>query len=144
MKTRHFIHHLDHPRLEAAIRQAELRTSGEIVVIVHHRPVKDAVAAARAEFVRRRLHQTSRRNAVLLYVAPESQAFAILGDEGVHRECGAAFWSEVAAGMQESFRRGDHTAALLTGIERAGALLAEKFPAIPGDLNELPDRIIEE
>jgi len=135
---------MDRTRIEAAIHDAETKTSGEIVVVIHHEPVADAVAFARQEFVRRGLHQTKARNAVLLFVAPESQSFALIGDEGVHRECGAAFWSELAATMQGHFRAGDYTAALLSGIARAGALLAQHFPAGPDDRNELPDQVIEE
>ena len=142
MKTDQFINRLDRARLEAAIGAAEAKTSGEIRVLVHERPVDDAVAAAQAEFLRLGMPQTRERNAVLLFVAPASQAFAIIGDEGVHRKCGNAFWSELAATMQASFRREDYTGALLEGIERAGTLLAGHFPRRPDDKNELPDRVV--
>ena len=144
MKPGHFIAKLDRQRIETAIAQAELQTSGELRVVIHRKPVADAVAAARHEFVRLGMTKTRQRNAVLLFVAPASQAFAIIGDEGVHAKCGDPFWTEVAAAMQKNFRDGDHTAALLEGIGRAGALLAAHFPREPGDANELPDRVIEQ
>ncbi|MBI2517194.1 MAG: TPM domain-containing protein [Opitutae bacterium] len=144
MKTRHFINKLQRQLIEDAIRDAEQKTSGEIVVLIHHKPVQDAVAFARNEFLRRGLQETKERNAVLIFVAPESQSFALIGDEGVHQKCGDTFWSELAATMQGDFRAGNYTAALLDGIERAGALLAEHFPARPDDKNELPNRVIEQ
>ena len=143
MKPGHFIAKLDRQLIETAIHQVELKTSGEIRVVIHRKPVDNAVAAARREFVRLGMTMTRHRNAVLLFVAPASQAFAIIGDEGVHAKCGDVFWTEVAAVMQKNFRDGNHTAALLEGIERAGALLAAHFPPESGNANELPDKVIE-
>jgi uncharacterized membrane protein len=144
VKPRHFIAKLDRQLIETAIQQAELKTSGEIRVVIHRKPVDDAVAKARHEFVRLGMPKTRHRNAVLLFVAPASQAFAIIGDEGVHAKCGDPFWAEVAAVMQKNFRDGNHTAAIIEGIERAGALLAAHFPHEPGDANQLPNRVIEQ
>lgn len=144
MKPRHFIANLDRQRIEAAIAGAERQTSGEIRVLIHKQPVEDAVAFAQKEFLRLGMQKTRARNAVLLFVAPASQAFAIIGDEGVHAKCGAPFWTEVASAMQKNFRAGDHTAALLEGIGRAGALLAQHFPASPGDAHELQNQVIEQ
>jgi uncharacterized membrane protein len=143
MKPEQFIAKLDRAAIEAAIQQAELKSSGEVRVAISQKPVDDPVAAARAEFARQGMTKTRQRNAVLLFIAPASQGFAIIGDEGVHAKCGDAFWSEVAAAMQKNFRDGHYTAALLEGIERSGTLLATHFPPEAGDANELPDRVIE-
>jgi uncharacterized membrane protein len=143
MKPKHFIARLDRQQIEQAIQRAERLTSGEIRVVIHRQPADDAVVVARAEFVRLGMPKTRHRNAVLLFVAPTSQSFAIIGDEGVHAKCGDAFWSEVAAAMQKNFRDGHHTAAIIEGINRAGVLLAEHFPPEPGAANELPNQVIE-
>ena len=145
MKPRHFIARLDRQLIETAIHQAERQTSGEIRVVIHRKPVADADAAARHEFVRLGMQKTRHRNAVLLFVAPASQTFAIIGDEGVHAKCGDPFWAEVAGAMQKNFRDGHPTAAIVDGIERAGASLAAHFPPEPGhNANELPDKVIEQ
>ncbi len=143
MKPKEFIGALDARAIETAIQEAERRTSGEIRMVVSKQAVDDPVAMARAEFVRQGMTKTKRRNAVLLFIAPVSQGFAIIGDEGVHAKCGDAFWTDVAAVMQENFRAGRHTAALLEGIARSGELLAAHFPHEAGDVNELPDPVIE-
>jgi len=143
MKTDDFIAQLDHPRLTAAITAAEKLTSGEIRVMVHRRPIDDAVSFAQAEFLRLGMQKTRDRNAVLLFVAPLSQAFAVIGDEGVHQKCGPSFWDELAATMQAAFRRADYNGALVEGIERAGALLAAHFPRRPDDTDELPNTVLE-
>ncbi|NDE98252.1 MAG: hypothetical protein EB034_08240 [Verrucomicrobia bacterium] len=86
--------------------------------------------------------QTRERNGVLLYVAPRSRTFAIVGDEGVHARCGEAFWREVAQALTAEFRKGDFTAGILLGVQRAGSLLAEHFPRQGDDRNELPDTVV--
>ncbi len=127
----------------AAIADAERRTSGEIRVFVSHRKVMNAQRAAVREFERLGMHKTKRRNAVLIFVAPVSQRFAIIGDEAVHARCGDAFWQQVAAGMAERFRQAEFTVGIVHGIEAAGKILAEHFPRSRGDINELPDKVID-
>ncbi|MEO6994182.1 MAG: TPM domain-containing protein [Lacunisphaera sp.] len=138
-----FIKQLDHSKIEATIARAELLTSGEIRVAVIHEPAGNPLAKAQALFLRLGMTKTKNRNAVLIMVAPASQTFAIIGDEGVHEKCGAQFWQELTSAMSGFFKRGDFTAGLAEGIERAGRLLAGHFPRQPDDKNELPDTVIE-
>ena len=142
MKKSEFIQQIDHPAIEGAIVQAEALTSGEIRVVVLHDPAPEPVAAAQAAFLRLGMEKTRERNGVLLFVAPASRTFAVIGDEAVHAKCGQAFWDELAAAMTGAFQRGEFTAGLLAGIDRAGALLAEHFPRRPDDTNELPNRVV--
>lgn len=134
---------IDHDRIVAAIRAAEQRTSGEIRVVVSRRKAADAIAAAQQQFNRLGMTQTSARNGVLIFVAPRSRTFAVIGDTAVHERCGDAFWRALADAMAEYFRRGEFTAGVTHGIERAGALLAEHFPRAADDRNELPDDVEE-
>jgi uncharacterized membrane protein len=101
------------------------------------------VAAARRHFDRMGMAGTPHRNAVLVFLAPRSRRFAVIGDRGVHEKCGDAFWGELASAMAAHFKRGEFTEGLLHGIERAGALLAEHFPAEPGARNEAPKDLEE-
>jgi uncharacterized membrane protein len=134
---------IDHARVTAAIAAAERRTSGEIRVLLARTKAPDPVAAARRQFERLGMTGTAERNGVLIFLAPRSRTFAVIGDTGVHEKCGDGFWRELAAAMGGHFRRGDFTTGLVGGIERAGALLAEHFPGRPDDRNELPDAIDE-
>jgi uncharacterized membrane protein len=132
---------IDHDRVVAAIAAAESRTSGEIRVLLARHKAADPVAAAQGHFGRLGLDRTRRRNAVLIFVAPRSRTFAIIGDTGVHEKCGDAFWREVAAAMAAYFKRGDFTDGLVHGIERAGTLLAAHFPPESGAGGEPPDTV---
>ena len=134
---------IDHARIVAAIGDAEGRTSGEIRVVISRRTTADAVAAAKIQFERLGMTGTAARNGVLIFLAPRSRSFAVIGDTGVHEKCGEAFWTELAAAMAEHFKRGDFTAGLVLGIARAGALLAENFPRQTDDRNELPNSVEE-
>lgn len=134
---------LDRAKIQQAIAQAELQTSGEIRVVLYPRAVEDPVATAEAEFARLAMYRTRQRNAVLILVAPQSQAFAIFGDKGVHERCGANFWEEVARGMTGFFRRGEFTEGVTSAVARTGAVLARHFPRLPDDENELSDDVVD-
>ncbi len=87
---------------------------------------------------------TRERNGVLIYVAPRIRRFRIIGDIGVHEKCGPEFWKEVAAAMEERFRRGEFTEGVIEGVERVGDVLARHFPRQSDDRNELPDKVTED
>lgn len=139
-----FFSQLDHDRIVAAIAAAESRSSGEIRVHVTQRQPDDLEARARRRFELLGMTNTAERNGVLFYIAPGLRRFQILGDLGIHEKCGDDFWKEVAAEMEESFRRGDFTEGIVLGVEKVGNLLAAHFPRSTQDRNELPDSIDEE
>ena len=138
-----FIKQLDHPAIEAAIGRAESRTSGEIRVAIIHEPCGNPLGTAQEIFMRMGMSKTRQRNAVLILVAPASQTFAVIGDQGVHEKCGDLFWQELAATMTGFFKQDNFTGGLQKGIDRAGELLATHFLRHPGDQNELPDQVID-
>ena len=134
---------LHHDRIVAAIGEAEKKTTGQIRVHVHHRAVSDPLAAAGRVFEKLGMTKTADRNGVLVFVAPRSKNFAIVGDSGIHEKCGDAFWKEAAAAMAERFRSGDFSDGLVATIEKLGAVLAEHFPRTAPGENELPNEIDE-
>jgi uncharacterized membrane protein len=141
MRARDFLNQLRHDDIVAAIGAAERRTSGEIRVFVSHKSVADPVSAAQKAFVRLGMEKTRERNGVLIFLAPLTHKFAVLGDAGVHEKCGDAFWQELAEAMTGHFRKSEFTDGILHGIQKAGELLARHFPPGPDDRNELPDSI---
>jgi hypothetical protein len=54
MHPKTFSRHLHHDHIVAAIRDAERKTSGEIRVSISPKHINDPMAAAQAEFLRRR------------------------------------------------------------------------------------------
>lgn len=143
MHTHIFLSGLDHARIEHAIAAAELRTSGELRVVIHAGKTDDPLAAAAGEFSRLGMQRTRERNAVLLLVAPRSRTFAFYGDIGIHAKCGPQFWQNLADALAADFRREAFTEGIVAALNKAGELLAEHFPRRPDDRNELPDQVIE-
>ena len=143
-KAKSFLQQVDHPRVIAAIGAAEKNTSGEIRVWVTDRDRPDALATAKGRFLKLKMDRTRHRNAVLIFIAPRSRTFAVVGDIGIDEKTGEKFWVDVRDAMKDHLRGGHYTEAILHAIETAGARLAEHFPVDPDgrNENELPNEII--
>jgi uncharacterized membrane protein len=144
MRTQRFLSHLDHERIVSAIRQAEARTSGEVRVYIQRGNFQEeALPRAQKKFLELGMQKTRERNAVLIFVAPREQKFAVIGDEGIHQKCGEQFWQELVERMRGHFQQEEFTDALVEAIESTGKLLARHFPKSADRGNELPDNIVE-
>ena len=148
MKAKHFVDALDHPRVTAAIVAAERATSGQIRVTVYHHPVEDAMAAARRQFTRLKMERTAGRNGVLIFLAPESRKFAVIGDQGIHERCGGdEYWQKVVGEtMRPLLKESRYTDAIVAAVDEVGQVLAAHFPpdGTAGGSNELPDDVTED
>jgi len=128
MHPKKFATHLQHDGIVAAIHDAEQKTSGQIRVSINHTNVDDPVAAAQAEFLRLGLDRSPARNGVLIFVAPRTHKFAVVGDAAVHAKCGDEFWRKLAGAMTGYFRKSEFTPGIIHGVQKAGELLTEHFP----------------
>jgi uncharacterized membrane protein len=166
MQTKNFLDALEHERIVKAIQDAEARSRGEVRVHVSRQAVQDpqpntspvaavqpnttpvaaVETAAARQFEALGMTRTAERNGVLLFVAPVSQTFAVIGDEGSHARCGPDFWKDVAAAMETDFRAGRYTDGIVKGVARVGEALATHFPREAGtaDTNELSDEVTED
>ncbi|MBM3264555.1 MAG: TPM domain-containing protein [candidate division Zixibacteria bacterium] len=133
---------IDSARVEAAIQDAERRSSGEISVSVSRLFWGDVTHAAEKAFERLGMTKTEKRNGVLIFVVPARRKFVVLGDSGIHEKVGAKFWTDIAAILSERFHKDDYTGGLVAAIEQIGARLAEHFPYdADSDVDELSDRV---
>ena len=148
MKTKHFVAALEHPKITAAITDAERLSSGQIRVFVTHHAVDDVLGSARERFATLGMEKTAARNAVLVFLAPESRKFAVVGDQGIHERCGGDdYWQKVVGEtMRPRLRESRYTEAIVAAIGEVGKVLAQHFPPDPGGAhtNELPDEIEED
>ncbi len=136
-----FFSRFDSERIVEAIAAAEKRTSAEIRVHVTRRIPKDLERRALRRFDLLGMAKTAERNGVLIYIAPRARRFRILGDVAIHEKCGESFWKDVAAAMQDHFRKGEFTEGVVRGIERVGEVLEQHFPRSRTDRDELPNTI---
>lgn len=102
-----------------------------------------ALARARLEFARLRLHETTARTGVLLFVALFEHRVVVLADVGIHSLVGnEAPWDDVTRAILSSTRRGRIDEGLVEGIRRVGPHLERHAPWTAGERNELPDRVV--
>jgi uncharacterized membrane protein len=120
---------IDKKRLVAALADAERGTVGRIYVYVSHRPIADALASARKRFDKLGLSRVHpHRASVLLYFAPKTHKFAIIGDTAIHEHCGEDYWKSLADKLSQDLKTGDIMPALLNAIASLKATLEEHFP----------------
>src|SRR5213080_5196508 len=118
MRTREFLTKLEHDRIVQAIREAEMKTSGEIRVLIQRGKLKgDPLVAAQRKFHRLGMHKTRERNAVLIFVVPRAHKFAVVGDKAIHEKCGEQFWQHLVDGMRGHFQNEKFSRALVETIE---------------------------
>jgi uncharacterized membrane protein len=141
---KNFLDSIDDRAVVAAIQSAERLTSAEIRLFVSHRPADDVLTTARQKFERLQMHTVGPRGAVMIFVAPVTQTFAVIGDATAHAACGQEFWEELAMILRTHFQKNDFTQGLTLAIERLGGELARKLPSKAGETNSRPDDVERE
>ncbi|MCE0523245.1 MAG: TPM domain-containing protein [Methylacidiphilales bacterium] len=143
MKVKQFLNSVEHARVHQAIRSAEEGTSGDIVVFISHRHVKEPLDAANREFRKLRLDAAGHDNSMLIFLAPKSQKFAVVGGGALHQKVGQGWWHELVELLTRHFKESRFTDGLVATIERAGGALKTHFPATATDRTGQRD-IVEE
>jgi uncharacterized membrane protein len=141
MSARHFFRSEEQELIITAIAEAEKHTSGEIRLHLADRCPGDPVKAAEALFVKLGMHKTAERNGMLIFVAADSHKVAIIGDEGIYKKLGHAFWDEMVQKLIEGFRSDQRGAAVAACIVECGRMLGAHFPFKGDDRNELQNEI---
>ena len=129
--------------LVAAIRQAEVTTSGEIRVHLEDTcPTPEPLDRAAQVFGELGMHRTAQRNGVLFYLAWTSRQFAVVGDAGINSVVPDDFWETTKEAVLEHFRGERYVLGLERGITMVGEQLHRYFPYDAAtDQNELDDSI---
>lgn len=126
--------------LEAAITEAELKTSGEIRIHIES-ICQDPFERGKEVFAELKMHETEEKNGVLFYLAVESQRFAILGDEGINKKVPEDFWEKIKEDMGTHFKQGQFVRGLKNGVLAAGEQLGAYFVRKEDDVDELSNTI---
>jgi len=102
-----------------------------------------ATRRAREQFLLRGLHRTKDRAGVLLFVSVLEHRVDLVADEGIHARVAPGTWDQIIATFTREVREGRVADGFVAAIEAVAAVLATHFPRDPGDVNELPDRLVE-
>ena len=127
-----------------AIKNAELRTSGEVRLFIESRcRFVNPLDRAAELFFLLKMDKTADRNAVLVYVAMKDKQFAVFADEGIYKAVGKEYWIQKAEAMLQSFSSEKYGPGLVKVINDVGEALHFHFPYNKEvDKNELPDDIV--
>jgi putative membrane protein len=67
----------------------------------------------------------------------------IIGDEAITKVTTPETWGEAMTALLVEVKQGRVGDGIVAAVERVGAVLAEHFPRSAGDINEIPDKLIE-
>ena len=138
----------DLAEIEAATRDAEKNTSGEIRVVIRSHYDKglegDLHEQIKLDFLKHGLGKTRDKTGVIILLVLEAKKFKIWGDEGIHAKVSQGYWNVLAVGMSAHFKEERYVQGICEAVAEVGKRLAEYFPKKPDDVDELPNKPIVE
>ena len=133
--------------IDRAIKASEATHRGEIRFVVEgmldNTPLlRGQTARERAidVFSQLRIWDTERNNGVLIYLLLADRDVEIVADRGIDAKVGTEEWERICRKMEVAFRQADYEGGVVGGIQEVTRHLAEHFPPIGDDRNELPDK----
>jgi putative membrane protein len=105
--------------------------------------LRRAARSAREQFLAQGVHNTSDRSGVLIFVSVAEHYVEILADQAINAKVAQAEWDAIIAVFVMTVKQGRVAEGFEQAVDACGALLAQHFPAAPGERNELPDHLIE-
>jgi len=125
-----------------------------VLLILKWRPLRLALTpgAPKARRVRRRAcalfkaaaeRRTVGRTGILIYLSVAEHRAEIVADEAIVKVTGPETWGEAMAALVTELKQGRPADGLIAAIAIVGEVLAQHFPRSEGDVNEIPDRLIE-
>lgn len=130
--------------IEAAVAASETRHQGELRFAVEGgfdlaHLLRGTTARQRAIelFSALRVWDTEHNSGVLIYVQLADRQVEILADRGIHRKVGEATWQGICRDMERAFAAGRFEQGAVAGVRAVGEILAEHFPAVAANPDEL-------
>lgn len=136
-----FLSTAERARVSAAIREAELRTSGEVRVHLEDHIEDDVLDHAAFVFEELGMHRTKDRNGVLIYVSVGDRKAAVIGDKGINERVPANFWNDVLGVLQLHFAAGKPADGLCEAVAMVGEKLKVFHPHQRNDRDELSNEV---
>ena len=132
--------------IENTIRDSERSHDGELRFVVegglnlwlllHGRTPR---ARAIEMFSQLRVWDTERNSGVLIYVQVVDRRIEIVADRGINARVDQRQWDAICRTMETAFRAQRYEAGAIAGIQEVTRLLAQHFPPIGANPNELPN-----
>jgi putative membrane protein len=116
-----------------------LRLALTPAVTKHRRVRRRAVVIFRAAAERR----TVGRTGILIYLSMAERRAEIVADEAILAVTDDSTWGEAMTALLGEVRAGRPAEGICAAIGIVGEVLGEHFPRCEGDVNEIPDKLIE-
>ena len=105
----------------------------------HRRVRRRAVTVFKAAAERR----TVGRTGILIYLSMAERRAEIVADDAILKVTDDHTWGEAMEALIMNVREGRPGDGICAAIDRVGVVLSEHFPRSSGDINEIPDKLIE-
>lgn len=99
--------------------------------------------AALTQFKARGLEKTVGRTGVLIYIDEPEHIAEVVADTAIYAKVKPDHWGTTITALIDGIKAGRPGDGVVAAVALAGDVLAEHFPVLPNDVNELPDRLIE-
>ena len=125
-----------------------------VLFLMKWRPLRLALtpSATKTRRVRRRAiilfkaaaeRRTVGRTGILIYLSMGEHRAEIVGDEAIVKVTTPETWGEAMAALLVDVKAGRPADGIVAAIGEVGKVLAEHFPRLATDANEIPDKLIE-
>ncbi|SFK04774.1 TPM domain-containing protein [Methylocapsa palsarum] len=101
----------------------------------------EAHEAALEQFMIRGMSRKANRAGILIFVSLAEHYARIVADDGIASKVDRAVWQAAVDALLERIVFGEIADGFVVAVERCGEVLAEHFPPVEGDEDQLPDRI---
>jgi len=105
----------------------------------HRRAHRRAIAIFKAAAEKRTVGTTG----ILIYLSLAERRAEIVADEAILKVTDDHTWGEAMTALLTDVREGRVGDGIVAAVERVGVVLSEHFPRSAGDINEIPDKLIE-
>ena len=124
-------------RITEAIKEAETKTSAEIVVRLEKNCPGDPLEHCRELLHKLGLTSTQGRTGVIILLSLQDHKAAVFGDEAIDREIHHEGWQDICDHLIGELKKGEPCDALVHAIQILAARLSACFPCLPDDVDEL-------
>ncbi|NLF25921.1 MAG: hypothetical protein GX589_09735 [Deltaproteobacteria bacterium] len=109
---------------------------------VPKREMEEEVERRAAEcFYRFEIGNTLHSTGVLIYISLYERMVVVKGDSAINAKLSQTEWNQVCGAVIAGIGKGKPADALISGIRKAGDLLALHFPCVGENENELPNEV---
>ncbi len=142
MKT--LLTELEEQAIVVEIHAHEIRTTGEIRIVITSKWILRPQRYAVKLFDRLGIALTADRNAALIVLFIRRRRFVIIGDDALAAAVSGDYWKTLSNSLTQNLRDGQPLLALTTAIHTLGQTQASRWPADSCNPDELPNDIIHD